>query len=360
MKIRRILIEAAVSIKNWYRGKASMFWTLAFPIMLILIFGAIFSGEEQSYMVYVMDNDNSSLSYGLVNSLDATGVIDIKYIEKNESLNKYVKDAVVISIPSGFEKNVSLGKDVEIDVYVDPSNQQMNQAIESILSGVINNINFHFYNITPVISYEEKKIVGEKYTFMDFFIPGIIGMTIMTSSVYASIEMSIKYKRMGLLKKLLTTPITRGEWLFGKMIYQIVINCISFTAIILTGVIVFSIHVDINIFVIAAIISATFAFTGTGMFISRFVKDEETADSAASAIIFPMMFLAGTFFPLQMMPQFLQTIAKLLPLYYVNESFRNSMIYLDYNASIFDISIVAIYATFVFILGVLFTRWKEE
>ncbi|MCD6513145.1 MAG: ABC transporter permease [Thermoplasmata archaeon] len=360
MKIRRVVAETSASIRNWYRSRASVFWTLAFPIMLILIFGAIFSGGGENYEVYVMDHDNSFFSHEFIHYLNSTGVIDVKNIGENESLKNYVKNAVVISIPQGFGDNLSEGKHVEIEVYVDPSNQQTNQVVENILSAVINNINFRIYNITPIITYTEKKIVGEKYTFIDFFVPGIIGMTIMTSSVYASIEMSVKYRKMGLLKKLLTTPMSRGEWLFGRMLYQVVINSISFVAIIITGMAIYSMHANINLLSILALIISTFAFTGTGMFLSRFVKDEETADSAASAIIFPMMFLSGTFFPLQLMPSFLQIIAKFLPLYYVNESFRNAMIYMDYKLALFNMAVVAVYAAVVFILGVMFTKWKEE
>ena len=96
------------------------------------------------------------------------------------------------------------------------------------------------------------------------------------------------------------------------------------------------------------------------MLIGRFVKEEETADTAAGAISFPMMFLAGTFFPLEQMPQFLQTIAQVLPLYYVNEALRNSMIYMNQNASLLNGVMVIIFAVIFFVSGVLLTKWNED
>jgi len=96
------------------------------------------------------------------------------------------------------------------------------------------------------------------------------------------------------------------------------------------------------------------------LFIGRFVKEEETADTAAGAITFPMMFLAGTFFPLQQMPQFLQDFARILPLYYVNEGLRNSMINLDYGKATYYTLIVFVFACVFFIAGVLLTKWKED
>jgi len=73
-----------------------------------------------------------------------------------------------------------------------------------------------------------------------------------------------------------------------------------------------------------------------------------------------MMFLAGTFFPLEQMPQFLQTIAHALPLYYVNEGLRNSMIYMNQSEALINTIVVIIFAAVLFIAGVLTMKWKED
>ena len=95
------------------------------------------------------------------------------------------------------------------------------------------------------------------------------------------------------------------------------------------------------------------------MIIGRFVKEEETADVAGGAISFPMMFLAGTFFSLDMMPEFLQSFARILPLYYVNEGLRNAMIYMNESEALLNMVAVLIFAGAFFLAGVLLTKWKE-
>jgi ABC-2 type transport system permease protein len=101
-------------------------------------------------------------------------------------------------------------------------------------------------------------------------------------------------------------------------------------------------------------------FSGLGMLIGRFVRDPETADMAGGAITFPMMFLAGTFFPLDQMGPELQTIAQFLPLYYVNEALRNAVIYNDIDKTLFFMGFVIAFAVIFFTLGVVFTKWKED
>jgi ABC-2 type transport system permease protein len=73
-----------------------------------------------------------------------------------------------------------------------------------------------------------------------------------------------------------------------------------------------------------------------------------------------MMFLAGTFFQLEMMPEFLQAFARVLPLYYVNEGLRNAMTYMNQSEAILNTIAVIIFASVFFIAGVLLTKWKED
>ena len=71
------------------------------------------------------------------------------------------------------------------------------------------------------------------------------------------------------------------------------------------------------------------------------------------------MFLAGTFFPLDIMPTYLQTIAKVLPLYYVNEGLRDSMIYGEQVSVLYYTGVVFILALVFFLIGVVITKWGE-
>jgi len=96
------------------------------------------------------------------------------------------------------------------------------------------------------------------------------------------------------------------------------------------------------------------------MILTRFVDEAESALAAANAIMFPMMFLSGSFFPIEMMPGFLQKFAKILPLYYVNEGLRAAMIFDDHMAALKDSAVIGVFAAVVFILGIIATKWEES
>jgi ABC-2 type transport system permease protein len=224
------------------------------------------------------------------------------------------------------------------------------QAMNKGLSGV---------RVDP-LGLEYKSIVATKFSYIEFFIPGVIGMTVMTSAVFGTILDDNEYKQKGIIRKLSTTPITRGEWILTTMIYQLFLAMISTVLILVVGYIVFRAVMIINIFLPLIVIATAFAFSGLGMLVGRLAKDAQSSSALANVITFPMMFLSGTFFPMEMMPAFLRSFAKVLPLYYVNQGLRESMIFDNLTAAGTDMAVIGVIAMIIFAAGVYLTTWKQD
>jgi ABC-2 type transport system permease protein len=122
---------------------------------------------------------------------------------------------------------------------------------------------------------------------------------------------------------------------------------------------VFDVSLQLNIWLPVFVVLDVFAFVGIGMILTRVAKEAESAAAAANAIMFPMMFLSGTFFPVEMMPGFLQKFSRILPLYYVNEGLRASMIFVDNRMALRCSVVIGVFAAVVFVLGIMTTKWEE-
>jgi ABC-2 type transport system permease protein len=334
-----------------------------------MIFGAIFSGaDEVSYELVLQDLDDTDESANFTKFLEETKVLDLKKIERDVDIAEYMKDediSVGLQIPDDFEMMIQQIKfnpfsKVNLTFFHDPSDNTVSPIVTGILSGLINSYNDIITLSPSVIGIDVKSTLGEDFDFIDFFVPGMIGFTIMTSMVYGSIERNTKLRKDGILRKLLTMPVTRYEWILSKMLFMLFLSFISTFVVLVVGILVWGLNIQINIFFFIIVICTSFMFSGLGMIIGRFVKEEETADMAGGAITFPMMFLAGTFFPLDQMPEFLQAVAQVLPLYYVNEGLRNAMIYADLDKTLFFTGFVVTFAVAFFIAGVLLQKWKED
>jgi len=369
MNFKIIGMDFVYSVKGWYRSRGGMFWSLAFPVILILLFGAIFSGVGNTkYTLYIQDQDQSQISEVFNTTLNSTKLFTINVVNSSKNITQYIKDnniKAVIVIPKGFGQTIinsqfNPSAKINLSFYYDPSDQTTVQVVRSVVASILQQINMNISKGRTIIGLDEIKTITQNFNYIDFFLPGMIGFTIMQGAIYGSIERNTKYRKDGILRKLQTTPITRTEWILAKMLFMMFLAAITTALISIIGILVFGMTVNITPLVVVIVIATSFLFSGMGMLIGRFVKEEETADTAGGAISFPMMFLAGTFFPLEQMPSFLQVVARVLPLYYVNEGLRNSMIYMNQNEALINGGVVIVFAAVFFISGVILTKWKED
>lgn len=379
MNLRVIGANLVVSIKTFSREKSTMFFTIAFPIILILVFGTIFLNQDNaSFDLYVQDLDQTNSSAQLVKILELDGRFKITTVDPAINAMQYAKDKkvnLVLVIPSGYEKafvrRLGLVGGIPNAAFRDPNASvtvtYIYDASASSTSMKIKILQFGFAMVnqgmsgqSPFIRATETSMLTKKYRFIEFFVPGIIAMSVMTSSLSGAVNMNAELRQKGVIRKLSTTPITRTDWILSNILYQFILAVISTMAILVVSYAVFSVRLQINAWLSLFIVLEVFAFGGIGMILTRVANEAESATAAANFIMFPMMFLSGTFFPHEMMPGFLQTIARILPLYYVNEGLRASMVFVDNMAALRYAAVIGVFAIVVFVLGINTTKWEES
>jgi len=375
---RVIGANLAVSLKTFSREKSAMFFTIAFPIILILVFGTIFLNQDNaSFDLHVQDLDQTNSSAQLVKALELNGKVKITAVDPAIDPTRYAKDrkvSLVLVIPRGYEKALArrLGlmggipnaafRDPNASVtvtYIYDASASSTSTKTQLLQAGLAVVNQGLSGQPPFIRAVETSILAKKYRFIEFFVPGIIAMSVMTSSLSGAVTMNAELRQKGVIRKLSTTPITRTDWILSNILYQLILAIISTLAILVVSYAVFSVRLQINAWLFVFLVLEVFAFGGIGMILTRVANEAESAAAAANFIMFPMMFLAGSFFPIEMMPAFLQTIARILPLYYVNEGLRASMVSVDNTAALRYAAMIGVFAAVVFVVGIATTKWEE-
>lgn len=369
MNLRVVGANLVVSLKCFYRERTAMFFTTMFPILLILVFGTIFMDDDNlHYNLCLQDLDQTETSAEIGKSLASTGKFKIIPVDTAIEATQYVRDNkenLVVVIPKDYEKSYTqyllyndLNAFVTLRYVYDPSSSSVLEKMQ-LLNLVFATMNQGLSEKPPFIRTVQESIHTRKYRFLKFFIPGIIAMAIMTESLFGTVQVNTELRQKGIIRKLSTTPITRTDWILSSILHQIILAVISTTLMLLVSYIVFDVQLSINAWLPLFIVLDVFTFVGIGMILTRLVKEAQSASSAANAIMFPMMFLSGSFFPLEMMPDFLQKFAKVLPLYYLNEGLRAAMVFEDNGIALSNASTIGAVAAVVFILGIAVTRWEE-
>ena len=254
MTPRIIAANLVVRLKTFYRESSAMFFTFAFPVILVLVFGTIFTTPEHlNFDLPVQDNSRSESSARLLGSLTAGHAFKITPIPVDVDATTYAKEHklnLVLVIPKDFEAlqiqrlaGGSRGASVPMTYVYDPSATSANTKIQ-LLNTMVAEANQKLAGTPPFIKLVPASILSARYRFIEFFVPGIIAMAIMTSSLSNALNMNAELRQKGILRKLATTPITRADWLVSSILYQLILSVISTVAILVVSYAVFDVRLD--------------------------------------------------------------------------------------------------------------------
>jgi ABC-2 type transport system permease protein len=379
---KRIASDFRVFSRGYLRNKFGLFFGLIFPVILILIFGAIFSGNSSGNItVYTQNQDTGpfpspqmDIATQFVQALNGTlpdgtkisdtWPIQVEIVDPSENFTEYLADhssSDGILIPANFSANYLAGKAESVTVYGNPTSSTSG-IVSGTVNGVINSFNLRYYNpnAIPILGITSATVNTEQTQYVDFLIPGLIGFSILVSPMFSLVNISSEYKKTKLFKQLSLTPLTKMEWLASKVLWYIVLTTFSFLLMVTVGVLAFGAHITLTVWLIPFLILGPMLFASLGMLVGTVTKNPETAGVIGNIVTFPMMFLAGTFFPISIMPQYLQSIAHVLPLYYIVEGLNNVMVYANYTGAMIDLAVVAIITVIIFAAAVKLFKWRED
>ncbi len=366
MNPARVVGYFKVFARVYVRRRIGVFFSLVFPVILILLFGAIYSSSgSEKVSVYVQNLDHgSNASEAFVRALNSTGALSVTTVPASAgNLSAWLTahgDTDGIVIPDGFEAALANRTPIAVTIYSDPADAGDSGVVEGAVTGVVNGFNLAEAGAGPVLSATEQNVGVATYSTIDYLVPGLISFSILTSPMFAITNVAAQMKKDHLFRQLSLTPLTRGEWLLASILWFLVMVAVSTFLMLGIGRAAFGADVSLTWLSLPFLLVGPVIFVSIGLISGIVSKGPESAAVVGNLITFPMMFLSGTFFPVDLFPTYLQEFAHLLPLYYVVEGLDNTMIFGNTSAALVDLAIVVGLAVVFFALAVALFRWREE
>jgi ABC-2 type transport system permease protein len=150
-----------------------------------------------------------------------------------------------------------------------------------------------------------------------FMIPGVIGMILFAIAAILTATTVVREREQGTIEQLIVTPIRPLELLVGKITPYVIMSLLAAVEVIAVGHWLFGVPVRGSLLVIAlACTIFLMSGLGIGLFASTIANTQQEATLTVFMTLLPSIFLAGFFFPLDNMPQFLQIVSYAIPLRY--------------------------------------------
>lgn len=317
------------NFKQFLRDKTAVFFTFAFPLIFIFLFGMVFGGSNDvNYNIKLVVDDESHISQGLTEAFASVPIFTVSEGELDPSLDQLREGnlTAVIVIPENIDSTVGTGETASLTIYHDPSQTQTSQVILPVVRQIIDQFNRELTQSPVLIDLAEESILSESFRFIDFFVPGILAMSIMQSGLFGILPL-VEWREKKVLKRLGVTPLSRSTVVISQLAFRLVLAVVQAAILISIANAVFDVPVMGSwLLLVGLVILGTLVFISLGYVVAARVKTVEGATPIVNLISFPMMFLSGVFFPVDMMPEFIRPVITAMPLTYLADGFRQVMV----------------------------------
>ncbi len=170
-------------------------------------------------------------------------------------------------------------------------------------------------------------VSGAPVRYVDWLIPGVLGMNIMFSSLFGVGYVIVRYRKNGVLKRLMATPLTPLEFLSAQVSSRLwLIVLVTSLVYIGTDLLVGFRMTGSYLTLLLVLVAGTLSMISLGLIVAARMRNEEAANGLLNLISWPMMLLSGVWFSLEGSPAVVRQAAQLLPLTHVTEAARAVMI----------------------------------
>lgn len=333
--MRALFALTLANIRSYLRDRAAVFWTLAFPLVFIVMFGLIFQGGGGARLNLAwVDADASQASAQLkagFTALDGVTLVDATRDEAIDQMKLGKVDGIVV-IPASYGASLAAaaaatggaGAPVKVEVFTDPSRPQLAGSVYQAVGTVLGVVNLG--GRPPLVAPSPQTVQTTNLNAISYFVPSMLGLSIMQVGIFAAIPLVADREKL-ILKRLAATPLRRWQLVGSNVLMRLLIAFTQAIVIVAVGTVAFGVQITGSLLVVAGFVTlGAMAFLALGYVIASFARTEDSANGMTSMIQFPMMFLSGAFFQIDQMPQFLQVIARIIPLTYLADALRQVMV----------------------------------
>ncbi len=316
------------SFKAIFAHPSAIIFSILFPIIFVLIFGAFGSGGGPNYRIAISSNSDTNNVF-FREGIQKNKAIRIISYHDSQSLHKDLIKGKLTAVLTIRETKDSTGETIyQVDTWSTTASSNTIYGFQQSLDYTKLNFEAHRPGTqTVIVNIGEPNIEKvRKYKQIDFVLPGQLGFSILFSTLFGVAFTFFNLRETLVLKRFYASPVKRTNILLGIGISRLFFQLLSVIVLLLFGHYALDFTLVHGFMTFLEIILVTivmlFLLMGVGLIFSSIVKSDTSIPLLINLFGFPQMMLSGTFFPIEVFPKWLQEICKVLPLTQYNDSIR--------------------------------------
>lgn len=326
-----VIVFARLNTRRFFRDRLALFFVILFPLIFLFVFGGISGGKDNkiSFRVAVINQSHSQFAAQLEHQLITSKTFKVdqtihNLAEANDRMSKSQIDAAIVLPPDfGYQQAGQNYPSGTAQVQYTQNSASAGITLTTVLQGEFKTINARYVHFRQPFTASGRQLNEKSLTQFDYTFAGLLGFSIIGLGIFGPVNVFPELKKQGILRRFHTTPLKVWQYFVSTMISQALIGLVSLAIMFLVSIVVFHLKVVGNYLeIIPFLVLSIITILGIGLAIGGWAKNERQAAPLANIIVFPLMFLSGTFFPRFLMPDWLQRITYYLPLTPVIDGIR--------------------------------------
>jgi ABC-2 type transport system permease protein len=302
-----------VRMREFLREPEALFWTFGFPLLLAAGLGIAFRSRPPE-VVKVAVLASAPAADSAVRALESSGSVDAQVLDDSAAARALRTAQVALVVVPDANGGV--------EYRFDPSRPEARTArlvTDAVLQRAAGR--------EDVYQVHEATISEKGARYIDFFIPGLLGLNLMGSGIWSIAFAVVTARNKKLLKRLVATPMSRVEYLMSFLLSRLVFLVLEVGALVGFGMWVFDVPMRGSWMTLSVIsLVAALAFGALGLLVSSRVKTVEGASGLGNLVMLPMWIFSGVFFSATNFPPAFQPFIQALPLTATVDALRATMI----------------------------------
>ena len=307
------LVELTMTrVREFLREKEAVFWVFVFPVLMTFALGIAFRNTAPDRTPVAIEATADAKANEIAQLLSASPEVNATVMTPDEAAQ---------ALRSGKVSIVVRPQNDSFDYRFDPTRPE-SRAARLMIDDALQ----RGKGRADVVKTGEEKITEPGARYVDFLVPGLIGMNLMGSGLWGLGFTVVIARARKILKRFAATPMRRSHYLFSFMLSRLVFLVLEVAAVIVFAWLAFGFTVRGSWLSLTLItILGGFTFSGIGLLVAARPTTIEGVSGLMNFIMLPMWLLSGTFFSSERFPQVLQPFIKALPLTALNSALRSVM-----------------------------------
>ncbi|HEX8847500.1 MAG TPA: ABC transporter permease [Pyrinomonadaceae bacterium] len=362
------LVELTLArVREFLREPEVIFWVFIFPILLVFALGIAFrnTGPEKIRVAVERSEMNPAASSALAGDLAKSGDLEAIQLTPSEAAQALRSGRVALVVRPSTEDGAEIiqtpssqttrSARAGFNYRYDPTRPESRQA-----RMVVDDALQRAAGRQDVVSSLDETVTEPGARYIDFLIPGLLGMNLMGSGLWGVGFAVVNARTRKLLKRFAATPMRRSHYLLSFVFSRMIFLVLEVIVVIAFARFTFGFRVQGSLVEMGfLLLLGALTFAGIGLLVAARPKTIEGVSGLMNLVMMPMWLLSGTFFSSARFPDFLQPFIKALPLTALNDSLRAVMNDgVSMGASLVAVAVLLAWCVVSFVVALKIFRWQ--